>query len=167
MELSKIKFRNVYRVECRDKNGKLRWMEEIPNQTMTAGINDLLNKYFAGAAYTAAFYVGLVDGASSPTFAATDTMAAHAGWNENTGYSGGTRSVLTPGAAAGGSINNSGSVASFTINANGTLAGAFVTTGNVSGGTAGTLFGAAAFSGGSRAVQNGDTVSVTITISAS
>ena len=36
--------------------------------------------------YTAAFYLGLVDGATTPTFAAADSAASHAGWTENTGY---------------------------------------------------------------------------------
>lgn len=163
---STIKFRNIYRIECRDAFGNLKWIEEVPNQVMTAGINDLLTNYFKGAAYTAAFYIGLVDNASFSAYAAADTMASHAGWLESTVYSNGTRPALTLGTAAAGSISNSASVAAFTVNASGTVRGAFVGTNNTKGGTTGTLYGAADFSA-ARAVVSGDTLNVTVTLSAS
>src|SRR5581483_492630 len=165
--IGNIKFRNVYRFECFDANGNLKWVEEVPNQVMTAGVNDLLTQYFKGSAYTATFYVGLVDNASFSAYAAADTMASHAGWLESTAYSNANRPTLTLGTPASGSVDNSASKAVFNINATATILGAFVVTNNTKGGTSGTLFGAASFSGGSRAVQNGDTLNVTITLSAS
>jgi hypothetical protein len=60
----RIIFKNTYRFECFDALGNLKWVEEVNNQVMTVGVNDLLTQYFKGSAYTAAFYVGLVDNAS-------------------------------------------------------------------------------------------------------
>jgi hypothetical protein len=161
-----IKFRNVYRVECFDADGRLKWIEDIPNQVMTAGINDLLTQYFKGSAYTAAFYVGLVDNASFSAYAAADTMASHAGWLESAAYSNATRPSLTLGTPSAGSVDNSASKAVFNINATATILGAFVVTNSTKSGTTGTLYGAASFSG-SRSVLSGDTLNVTITLSAS
>jgi hypothetical protein len=74
---------------------------------------------------------------------------------------------LTLGTAAAGSIDNSASKAQFNINASATILGAFVVTNSTKSGTTGTLYGAASFTGGSRAVQSGDTLNVTVTLTAS
>jgi hypothetical protein len=52
---------------------------------------------------------------------------------------------------------------SFSINGTTTVAGAFLTTDNTKGGTAGTLFSASDFTGGDRLLQSGDTLNVTYT----
>ena len=80
-----------YEVECVDSDGQVKWVDTIENLVVTVGKNDLLDKYFAGSAYTAAWYMGLVDGASTPTYAAGDTLASHAGWTESTAYTGSNR----------------------------------------------------------------------------
>lgn len=162
-----IKFRNTYRFECFDALGNLKWVEEVPNQVMTAGINDLLTNYFKGSAYTAAFFVGLVDNTSFSAYAAADTMASHAGWLESAAYSNATRPSLTLGTPSAGSVDNSAAKAVFNINASATILGAFVATNSTKSGTTGVLYGAASFTGGSRAVQSGDTLNVTVTLSAS
>jgi hypothetical protein len=161
-----VKFKNTYKFECW-RNGQLAWSETVHNQVMTAGINDLLTQYFKGSAYTAAFFVGLVDNASFTAYAAGDTMASHAGWLESAAYSNATRPSLTLGTAAAGSIDNSAAKAVFNINATATILGGFVTTNSTKSGTTGTLYGAASFTGGSRAVLNGDTLNVTVTLTAS
>src|SRR4051812_43746670 len=74
----RIVFKNKYTFECFDAFGNLKWSETVYNTVMTAGINDLLTQYFKGSAYTATFYVGLVDNASFSAYAAADTMASHA-----------------------------------------------------------------------------------------
>src|SRR5438270_1917354 len=162
-----IKFRNIYRFECFGPDGQLKWVEEVPNTVMTAGINDLLTNYFKGSAYTAAFFVGLVDNASFSAYATADTMASHAGWLESAAYSNANRPTLTLGTAAAGSIDNSAAKAVFNINATATVLGAFVVTNSTKSGTTGTLYGAASFTGGSRSVLSGDTLNVTVTLSAS
>ena len=159
-----IEFRNKYLVECFGEDGALKWREEIPNTVVNVGLDDVLSQYFKGAAYTAAHFVGLTDG--TPTPAAGDTMASHAGWVEVTAYSEATREALTLGSVASQSVDNSASKASFSINGTATVGGAFVTTNNTKSGTTGTLYGVAAFTGGDRSVANGDTVNVTVTLTA-
>ena len=104
------------------------------------------------------WYIGL-KGAGTPV--AADTMASHSSWAELTGYSG-NRKEWTEGAASGGSMTNSSSV-DFTINATATIAGAFLNTAAT--GTAGVLYGVVDFSS-SRAVISGDTLQVTVTVTA-
>jgi hypothetical protein len=160
-----VKMKTVYRFECFDSEGNLKWVEEVPNLVTTAGKNDLLTNYFKGSAYTAAWFVGLVDNASFSAYAAADTMASHAGWIEGTPYSNGTRPTWTGGTAAAGSIDNSASVAAFTINATLTVRGAFLCSNSTKGGSTGILYGEADF-GAARSVLSGDTLNVTVTLTA-
>lgn len=153
----------IYVVECFDKDGNLKWREEVHNLVVSAGLNDSLDKHFKGSAYTAAWYVGLTAG--SPSFAAGDTMASHAGWTEDQNYSEATRPALTLGAVSGGSVDNSASKAGFSINATATIGGAFLVTVSTKGGTTGVLYGGAAFAA-NRSVVSGDTLNVTATLTA-
>lgn len=161
-----FKFKNVYRFECRDSFGNLKWVEEVPNQVTTVGATDVLDKYFKGSSYTAGFFVGLVDASGFTAYAAGNTMASHSGWTESVAYSNATRLALTLGTASAGAVDNSASQATFNINATATIKGAFVTTVSTKSGTTGTLFGAASF-GADRTVASGDTLNVTISLSAS
>jgi hypothetical protein len=157
-----VEFRNVYKVECFDSNGNLKWVEETPNTVVNAGLDDLLDKYLKGSTYTAAFYVWLK---GTGSIAAGDTMASHAGWSEITAYSEGVRQTLTLGTVSSQSVDNSASKAAFSINGTATVAGAFVVTDSTKGGTSGTLYGVADFSA-SRNVESGDTLNVTCTLTA-
>jgi hypothetical protein len=159
--------RSYYHVECFGADGQLKWTDDMANTVMTIGINDLLTQYFKGSAYTAAWFVGLVDNASFSAFSAADTSASHAGWLESAAYSNGTRATLTLGTASAGSINNSGAVAVFNINGTAVINGMFIITISTKSGTTGILYGAASFTGGNRSVLSGDTLNVTVTISAS
>lgn len=159
---------NIYRFEARDKDGNLKWVEEIPNLTTTQGLNDLLTKYFKGSSYTAAFFMGLVDNASFSAFAAGDTAAqigGSNGWLESSAYSESVRQTITLGSASAGSIDNSASKCVFTINTTVTIKGAFVATSSTKAGTSGVLFGEAAFSI-ARALLNLDTLTVQATFTA-
>lgn len=146
----------TYAVECFDKNGKLKWREEFKNLVTTEGKNDIIDKYFKGSAYTAAWYLGLKGTGSA---AVGDTLASHAGWSEVTPYAG-NRPAITFGTTAGGS--NTASSVSYTINATATVAGAFIASVNT--GTAGKLYSAGDFAA-SRGVASGDTLNVTPTVS--
>ena len=150
-----------YTVECLDAQGNVKWSETIKNLVVTVGKNDMLDQFFAGTSYNAAWYLGLIDGASSPTYNAADTMASHTGWSEFTGYSNSTRPAPTWSAASSGS--KATTATSFNINASGTVAGAFMTTDGTISGTTGTLYSAGNFTGGSRTVASGDTLNVTYT----
>lgn len=155
---------NHYEIECFDSEGNLKWKEEIDNLVVNEGLDDVLDKYFLGSAYSASHYVGLTDG--TPSVAAGDTMASHVGWTEVTAYSEANRQALTLGAVSGQSVDNSASKAAFSINGTATVGGCFVTTNNTKGGSTGTLYGAGAFTGGDRSVSNGDTLNVTVTLTA-
>lgn len=153
----------VFTVTCYDSEGKEKWVDICPNLVVNVGLQDMNNKYFTGSSYTAAWYIGLVNGTSaSTTFSGGDTLASHAGWTENSSYSG-NRKALSFGAATladPSNINNASSAASFTMNANATIAGAFVA--NVATGTSGTLFSVSDFqSPGDRTVVSGDVLNIT------
>ena len=169
-----IRLHNLYEVECFDRRGRLKWREVIKNLVTTEGLNDLLDKYLKGAAYTAAWYVGLIDNASFTSIQAGDTAAkinlvanppTTNSWQEADDYSESVRQTLTLGTPSAGSVDNSASKASFSINGTVTLNGAFIGSSNVKGGTAGVLYGAASF-GATRSVISGDTLNVTATLTA-
>lgn len=153
-----------YDVQCFNEYGDLKWEDFAENLVTNQGINDLMSKYFRGSAYTAAFYVGIVQGAT-PTFAAADTAASHAGWTEYTTYDETNRPGLVLPAFAGSTVDNSASRAIFTCNgANQTVSGSFISTSNVKGGTAGVLYSEALFSQGNKLVSAGDILSVQATL---
>ena len=160
----------VYHVQCHDADGNLKWELTDHNTVVNVGLQDMNAKYFTGSAYTAAWYLGLITGpGSGVTIAAGDTAASHAGWTEATGYSQATRPACTfgtPTTANPSVATNSASTATFSINATATIAGAFLISNNTKSGTTGTLYSAAKFQApGDRSVINGDTITVTYTLS--
>jgi len=164
---SRARAAGVFRMECLDKDGNHKWTEEFPNLVVNEGLKDMNDKYFSGSGYTAAWYLGLVQGPSSGTsFAAGDTLASHIGWTEDTAYTG-NRKAVTFGAATTADpsvITNSASPSQFTMNGTTTIAGAFLC--SVATGTSGVLFSASDFqSPGDRAVVSGDVLNVTYTFS--
>ena len=155
-----IEVSGVFKVVCRAADGSVRWEDDISNLVVTVGKNDLLNQYFRGSSYTAAFFVGLKTAGS---INATDTMSSKS-WTEITDYSNATRPAFTAAVPSGGSTDNSASPAVFNINGTATVGGCFITTDNTKGGTTGTLFSATDFPI-ARNVLSGDTLTVTYTIS--
>jgi hypothetical protein len=157
----------VYHVQCLDKDGNVKWEDTMHNLVVNEGLQDMNTKYFKGSTYTAAFYLGLITGPGSGTsYAATDTLASHAGWTEYTDYSGARKAVAFGSASsADPSVIATSAAVSFTISGSGgTVAGAFLCT--VSSGTSGVLFSEADFqSPGDRVVVSGDTLNVTYTFS--
>ena len=158
----------VFTIQCFGQDGKLKWEEKNPNLVVNEGLQDMNDKYFAGVAYSAAWYLGLITGpGSGTTIAAGDTLASHAGWTEFTDYTG-NRKAVTFGSATLADpsvIDNSGAPNAFVITApGGTVAGAFLA--SVATGSSGILFSASDFqSPGDRAVVAGDTLNVTYTFS--
>ena len=159
----------VYRIECRDKDGNLKWASESHNLVVNGGLQDMNAKYFTGSSYTAAWYLGLYGAAASNNPAAGDTASSHLGWTEITPYSNATRPACTFSTATTADpsvITNSLSPAQFNINATDTVGGAFLISNNTKGGSTGTLFSASDFqSPGDRSVSSGDTLNVTYTFS--
>lgn len=158
----------TYEFVCRDKHGNVKWTETITNTVMTAGKNDLLDKYFSGSAYTAAWYVGLISDADYSAINAADTAASHSGWKEAgttnaPDYDESARPQISWSAASSGSKAAS-SACTFTIAEAGTVKGAFVISDDTKDGTAGVLYSASTFSG-DRTVADDDTINVTPTMS--
>jgi len=159
----------VYKIQCFDAQGNLKWEAESKNLVVNVGLQDMNAKYFTGSAYTATWYLGLYGAGASNLPAASDTMSSHAGWVEIAPYSNVTRPVCTfatPTTANPSVATNSASPASFTITSTATVGGAFLTSNNTVSGTTGTLYSAADFSApGDRAVTNGDILNVVYTLS--
>lgn len=124
------------------------------------GVDHILDQLFQTTSLS--HYVGLTDG--TPTVAAGDTMSSHAGWAEVTNYDEAARPGYTAGAAASGSVDNSGSVAQVTINATVTVGGAFLVTDNTKGGTTGVLLAVVAFDGGDESLTSGQVLEITYTV---
>lgn len=153
-----------YHVQHHDADGQLLWEDDIGNLVTTAGKNFALDTLLSGSSYTAAWYLGLVDGATAPTYAAADTMASHAGWTENVGYSNANRPAPAFSGASAGSKATSAAVV-FNVNAGGTIAGVFLVSNSAKSGATGTLYSVGSFSGGDQPVTNGGTLSVTYSAS--
>lgn len=162
---TKGKFGGVFEVKCYDKDGNLKWNEEFPNLVVNTGLQFINEQVFKGLTYTATWYMGLTNTGAS--YAATDTMALHSGWVENTDYVQSTRPVITFNSPTSADPSVIDTIAvNYTINATATIAGAFITTSDTKGGTAGTLFSAGNFTVGDRGLVSGDTLNVTYTFSA-
>jgi hypothetical protein len=132
-----------------------KWSEEVDNLVTTGGKTDIIDKYLKGSSYTAAWFLGLKGTGSA---AAGDTLASHAGWTEQTPYSG-NRPAITWGTTTSGS--NTATAVSISITGSATVAGAFTCTVNT--GSSGVLYSVSDFAA-SRTVANGDTLNVTPTL---
>ena len=172
-----IKFRNWFDVTCLDSKGNVKWKNRCYNGVTTVGLNGILEVLFKATTpvkpASGGVCLGLIDSTSYSALAAGDQMNAHGGWLEATGYSNALRPTWGAGSGASGVITNA-SPAAFTINATQTIKGIFcvfsdatITNANGKGGTTGTLFATALFSGGDQAVVNGDTLNVTYTVTIS
>lgn len=165
--------------KCYDASGNLKWEDTIENLVVAAGKQLMLDTVLSGSSYTATSRMGLVSGASTPTYAAADTQASHAGWLEsglaNAPTYSGSRPTVTFGSAtsSGTSPSNvttkaTSSAASFTFTGSGTVAGCFI---NINGSatidnTTGTLYSAGSFTGGNKTVASTDVLNVTYSTTA-
>ena len=160
-----VKLGGSFFVQCFDRQGILKWEDVAENLVVTEGLNHILDILFAGDASANPnidpWYVLLADG--TPTVAAGDTLASHGGWVEVTAYAG-TRKEYTD-VRTGQTVSNAASKASFAINSDSTTIGG-AGFASVTSGTGGTLLSAAAFTGGDKSADDGDTLEVTYTFSA-
>ena len=169
-----------YHVECRDKDGNLKWEESFPNLVNAVGKELMLDTLLKGSAYSVTGpFLGLISGAA-PTFGTgSDTMTSHAGWTEFTNYTVGGSAVR--GTAVFASATSTGSTPSnvttsaataitYTITGGGgTVGGCFLVLGSgassTQSNTGGTLYSAGAFTT-AKITTAGDTVSVTYSTTA-
>lgn len=155
-----------YHLECRDKDGNLRWEDTIDNIVVTTGMNQLIDANFKTGLAAPAWFVGLVG--TNHTYDAANTLASHAAWDENANYTGDRKAFNVSGnAIAAGALSNSNNKATFVFTGTAnpdTINGAFLTdqeTGNI-----GILYGVGDLSA-ARTVYDGDTLTVTVTVSVS
>ena len=169
----------AYHVVCRDAEGNVKWEDQFPNLVNAVGKQLMLDTLLSGSAYTTVGpYLGLISGAS-PTFAAADTMASHAGWTEFINYTVGGSAVrgtatFTSATSTGTTPTNvttkAAAAITYTITgAGGTVGGCFLVTGSgassTQSNTSGTLYSAGAFAT-AKVTTAGDTVSVTYSTTA-
>lgn len=165
LEVCRALMHGKWEVICRGPDGKEKWRDTIENDWVNVGLNELLDKFFKGSAYTAAHYIGITGTTPSP--ASGDTMASHGGWTEVTAYDEGVRQDFTPGSVSGQSVDNSLSKATFTIDTNSTtVGGAFLCTDDTKGGSGGVLISVGAFTAGDKSLDDNDTLDVQVTYSA-
>lgn len=141
-----------------------KFADSYPNLVTDVGANDILDKYLAGSAYTAALYLGLISNSGYSAVANGDTMSSHAGWTETSGYDEANRPTAAWSAASSRSKALSSNL-TFSINTAVTVKGSFLTTNSTKGGTTGILVSAGLFTGGDQALNNGDTLSVSYSLS--
>jgi hypothetical protein len=170
-----------YHVECRDKDGNLKWTEKFPNLVVAVGKQLLLDTLLrtSGTYTTTGPFLGLTKVSLTP--AATDTMTTLVTTNaaEFTNYTVGGSAVR--GTAVFGASSSSGTTPSnvttstataitYTITgAGGTVYGCFLVTGSgavsTQSSTAGTLYSEGNFTT-AKITTAGDTVSVTYSTTA-
>ena len=149
----------LWRIECKDGEGNLKWVEETKNLVVNQGLDSLLGSTLAGWTQVTSWCVLVTSG--HPTVAAGDTGTTHAGWDEFTGYSEATRQYWLYGAVSGQSVTNSNSKAVLSINAAGTIGGAGLITPNSKGVAGGSLYAVGSFS--LKTLSSGDTLNVQAT----
>ena len=166
-----------YHVECRDKDGNLKWTDEFPNLVVAVGKQLMLDTLLKGSSYSVTGpYLGLIS--NTFTASASDTMSSHT-WTEFTAYTVGGSAVR--GTAVFGSSTSTGSTPSnvtsstataitYTITGSGgTVYGCFLVLGSgassTQSSTTGTLYSEGLFST-AKTTTAGDTVSVTYSTTA-
>jgi hypothetical protein len=166
-----------YYVECRDKDGNLKWTEEFPNLVVAVGKQLMLDTLLrtSGTYTTVGPFLGLINNLT--TFAAADTMTSKT-WTELTTYTVGGSGVR--GTAVFGASTSSGTTPSnvttssataitYTMTGSATVYGCFLVTGsgavNTLSSTAGVLYSEGNFAT-AKTVTASDTVSVTYSTTA-
>ena len=159
---SKCQFKGILTTE-HYRDGILLSRQVNHNDVVTVGKNLMLNTFFLNGTVPATWYQGLINGSGYSALAAADTMASHTGWTEFTSYAEGVRQTWSPTSSTAASLINSTAM-TFTINASGTLEGAFLVTDNTLSGTVGTLW-ATVLYGSPVVVSSGDVIRNTYGIS--
>lgn len=156
-------FMGHWDVVCRDKDGVEKWRDTIENIVVNEGLNYILDAGLSAGTPDTSWFVGLIS--ATPTVAAGNTLASHAGWTEVTAYDEVNRVAWVDGGVSSQSVSNAASVAVFTISADSTdVGGAFLA--GVNTGTGGILYAAGAFTAGNKSLDDGDTLDVTFTATA-
>lgn len=168
----------VYKVECHDKDGNLKWEESFPNLVVAVGKQLLLDTLLKGVSYSVVGpFLGLTSASLTP--AATDTVATIVPSSEFINYTVGGSAVRgTPVFASATSsgttptnvTTSTAAAITYTITgAGGTVYGCFLVTGtgasSAQGNTGGTLYSVGNFAT-AKITTAGDTVAVTYSATA-
>lgn len=149
--------KNSYVLTCLDQDGNVKWEEDFTNLVTDEGRTEILQQYFKGSVYTAAWFIGFKSALGGQ--AAGDTLAAHSGWTECFPQ-GANRQALAFNDAAAKSIQTGQFNVSVTAAGPTDVGGAFIAT--VQTGTAGKLWSVGDFSQ-LRSVVATDTLQVSVT----
>lgn len=162
---SVAKLGGTFKFWCYGPSGSLKWKETAGNMIVNEGLDYILDILLKNGTQSDPWYVGLTDGGPSP--AADDQLTGtHSGWTEVTAYSEGSRQEFVDGIISGQSCDNSASKAEFSINSSSTIVGGAFLAGNSTTGANGKLLCIAAFDGGDKTIDSGDTLAVQYTFSA-
>lgn len=166
----------VYKVECRDASGNLKWEESFPNLVVAAGKQLLLDTLLRGSSYSVVGpFLGLTNASLTP--AATDVMSTIVPTYEFTNYTVGGSAVrgtavfaasTSTGTTPTNVTTSAAAAITYTITGGGgTVYGCFLNIGGTSaqGNTTGTLYSVGNFST-AKVTTAGDTVSVTYSTTA-
>lgn len=116
----------------------------IKNIVPTEGLNAMLGYMFKAVSVPGSFYVGIFEGNYSPV--PGDNAATFPGLaTESTAYTESTRRPLVFGSVTSGSVDNVASRAEFTMNADKTIYGGFISSASAKSGTTGVLLSAVRF----------------------
>lgn len=141
--------------------GGRRWLESWQNLVVNEGLNHLLDVTLSGGSQDTTWFVGLLDSDAAPAAAWTATEIAG---DDFVAYDEATLQAFVDGGVSGQSMSNTASPAAFTISTNGSvIGGAYLIGTNAKATPAGTLYAAGTFTGGDKAADDNDTLSVTST----
>ena len=162
--------------ECFDKDGKLKWRDEVDNVVQTEGKDLAFDTFLSGVDYSVVGpFMGLISAVNFVGVLAGDTAAEinnANGWTEAGGSNVPTymapRPLVTWQDAAGGAKQMAAALP-FNFTSGGTVKGAFIIFGPNASNTiddpAGTLWSAGLFTTGDKVVGNGDTLNVSYSTS--
>lgn len=148
------------------RKGRVIYEGEFENLVVNEGLDHKNGVVFLSGTQITSWFVIFLDG--TPTIAAGDTYATHAGWSEVTNYDEATRSAWTGADVGTGTASNAASTADITISSGGATIGgvglvgggsAASTKGDTAGG--GVLMSAAAFAAGDRVLLETDVLQIT------
>lgn len=142
----------------------LLWHEQFHNLIPTEGLNHIVDVVLNGGTQDTTWFIGLLAASPSPAAGWTATEIAS---NDFVNYDEANLQSWSGSAASSGASDNSGSPAVFTISTNGSsIGGGFLIGTNAKTTPAGTLLSAGAFTGGNKSADDGDTLTVTLTFTA-
>ena len=155
----------VYRYECIDKDGNVKWTMREENLIPDVGRDYFLNAGLNGGTQYSTWYIGLYEANRTPVSADTMTSLI-ADCQESTSYTttGNARLTLNDDALSAGVWSNVGSPAEFTFTASKTIYGGFVSSNATRSSTSGLLLSAVKNSS-PKTIETGEILRVTAGLS--